>query len=170
MPATCGELAQGTLDGVRCLVSCPIDRFSHCQIELVRGSGWVVPPDVPKSFAALRAAVNHLRCTQWGDRLRLESTIPRGRGYGSSTADIGATLHTLAQALGKPLSAETVARLAVGVEPSDSTLFPGLALFAHRDGGFHQCLGAAPPLAVLLLDPGGKVDTVAFNRVNHTDA
>jgi L-threonine kinase len=151
-------------------VSCPIDRYSHCRIELVRGTGWVAPPEVPKSFAALRAALNHLRCPQWGGRLRLDSIIPRERGYGSSTADIGATLNALARALGKPLSAEAIANLAVSVEPSDSTLFPGLALFAHRDGRFHKRLGPAPPLMVLVLDPGGGIDTVTFNRIDHRDA
>jgi L-threonine kinase len=68
------------------------------------------------------------------------------------------------------MSAETVAKLAVGVEPTDSTLFPGLALFAHRDGRFHEVLGPAPPLQVLVLDPGGQIDTVAFNRINHAEA
>jgi L-threonine kinase len=60
-----------------------------------------------------------------------------------------------------------VARLAVSVEPSDSTLFPGLTLFAHRSGEFYETLADAPPLHVVVLDPGGEVDTVAFNRCDH---
>jgi L-threonine kinase len=60
--------------------------------------------------------------------------------------------------------------LAVGVEPSDSTLFPGLALFDHRSGSFHKDLGPAPLLAVVVLDPGGEVDTLAFNRLDHREA
>lgn len=169
LPATCGELVQGTLDGIRCLVSCPIDRYSRCQIELVPGTGWDAPADAPKSLAALRAALNDHHYAQWGGRLRLDSNIPRARGYGSSTADIGATLNALGLAAGRPFGAETVAKLAVGVEPSDSTLFPGLSLFAHRDGGFHRALGPTPALKVLVLDPGGRIDTVAFNRINHGD-
>jgi L-threonine kinase len=73
----------------------------------------------------------------------------------------------LGQALGAAPSPAEVARLAVTVEPTDSTLFPGLALFAHRDGCRHAPLGPSPPLEVLVLDPGGEVDTVRFNKADH---
>jgi L-threonine kinase len=170
MPATCGELVQGSLDGTRCLVSCPIDRYSTCRIALKRGAGWDAPCDIPKTLAAVQAALRERRCPGWGGRLRFDARVPRGRGYGSSTADIGAALGALGQALGKPFSAEHVAKLAVSVEPTDSTIFPGLALFAHRDAAFHLGLGPAPPLAILVLDPGGQIDTLAFNRLDHGDA
>ena len=60
-----------------------------------------------------------------------------------------------------------MARLAVQVEPSDSIMFPGLALLAHRTAAFHRVLGPAPRLSVVILDPGGVVDTLAFNGVDH---
>jgi len=41
LPAACGELVQGTLDGVRCLVSCPIDRYSIAKVTLQPEPGWV---------------------------------------------------------------------------------------------------------------------------------
>jgi L-threonine kinase len=170
LPATCGELVQGTLDGVPCLVSCPIGRYGVAEVRLRSGPGWDVPSDAPKSAAALRAGLVHLGQPEQGGQLRLTSDLPRSRGYGSSTADVGATIYALGQALGQPLAAAEVARLAVGVEPSDSTLFPGLALFDHRDGSFYQELGPAPPLVVMVLDPGGEVDTLAFNRLDHRAA
>ncbi len=86
---------------------------------------------------------------------------------GSSTADIGATLYALGWAVGRQLAASEVARLALQVEPSDSSLFPGLALWDHRHGQRYEDLGAVPPLIVLVLDPGGEVDTLAFNRLDH---
>jgi L-threonine kinase len=179
LPATCGELAQGTLDGVPCLVSCPIGRYSLAEVRLRPGPGWDVPPDAPKAAAALRDGLGYLGQPELGGRLRLVTDLPPGRGYGSSTADIGATLFALGQAMGQPLTSEEVAQLAVGVEPSDSTLFPGLTLFDHRGGSFHESLGPAPPprptgasqgeLAVVVLDPGGEVDTLAFNRLDHRE-
>ena len=33
-PAACGELVQGTLDGIRCLVSCPIDRYVYARVAV----------------------------------------------------------------------------------------------------------------------------------------
>jgi L-threonine kinase len=167
LPATCGELVQGTLDGIPCLVSCPIGRYSMAEVRLRPGPGWDAPPDAPKAAAALRGGLAYLGRSGSGGRLRLVTDLPRGRGYASSTADVGATLFALGQAMGQPLTSEEVAQLAVGVEPSDSTLFPGLTLFDHRGGGFHECLGPAPSLSVVILDPGGEVDTLAFNRVDH---
>jgi len=190
IPATCGELVQGTLDGMPCLVSCPIARYSVAEVELCQEPGWELPPDAPKAVAALRVALEwavssrqpaegshwptalcQLPSADWNrGRLRLYSDLSRGRGYGSSTADVGATLYALGQALGRPLRPAEAARLAVRIEPTDSTLFPGLALFDHREGRFHEELGPAPPLAVVVLDPGGEVDTLAFNRRDHRDA
>ncbi len=196
LPATCGELVQGTLDGIPCLVSCPIGRYSMAEVRLRPGPGWDVPLDAAKATAALRDGLAYLDRPELGGRLRLVTDLPRGRGYASSSADVGATLFALGQAMGQPLTSEEVAQLAVGVEPSDSTLFPGLTLFDHRGGGFHECLGPAPSprpapswdrdgtragashlcradrcrqggLAVVVLDPGGEVDTLAFNRVDH---
>jgi L-threonine kinase len=99
----------------------------------------------------------------------LQTELPRGRGYGSSTADIGATLYALGQAAGQELVPHEVARLAVHVEPSDSSLFPGLALWDHRSGHVYEDLGAPPALTVVVLDPGGVVDTLAFNQLDHRD-
>jgi L-threonine kinase len=167
LPATCGELVQGTLDGVPCLVSCPIGRYSTAEVRLRPGPGWAVPPDAAKATAALRDGLAYLDRSGSGGRLRLVTDLPRGRGYASSTADIGATLFALGRAMGQPLASDAAARLAVDVEPSDSTLFPGLTLFEHRGGSFRESLGPAPSLSVVVLDPGGEVDTLAFNRVDH---
>lgn len=168
LPGTCGELVQGTLEDIACLVSCPIDRTSRAEVRLhAAAPGWDSPQNSPKTMAALRTGLCYLDSSMVGGRLTLVSDLPRGRGYASSTADVGAALYALGQAIGRPFSASEVAQLAVSVEPSDSTIFPGLCLLAHRDNSFHECLGEAPQLDVLVLDPGGKVDTLAFNRQDH---
>ena len=170
LPATCGELVQGTLDGIPCLVSCPIARYSLVEVQLRPEPGWEVPVDVPKSGAALQAGLSYLGLPWYGGTLSITSDLPRGRGYGSSTADVGAALFALGRAAGRPLAPHKVARLAVNVEPSDSTPFPGLALFAHRTGCFYEILGPAPRLAVITIDPGGEVDSLAFNRLDFREA
>ncbi len=172
LPATCGELVQGTLDGVPCLVSCPIALYGSAELRLEGRSGWEVPSESPKAAAALRAGLSYLGQLGPGDRswaggrLALRGGLPRGRGYGSSTADVAATLYALGQAAGRSFDAGEVARLAVRVEPSDSTIFGGLALFDHRGGSIHVDLGPAPALSVVVIDPGGEVDTVAYNHAD----
>jgi L-threonine kinase len=169
LPGTCGELVQGTLDGEPCLISCPIDYYSIAEVRFQPWGGWTVPAYAPKTYAALQAGLAYLGRTASGGYVRLQTELPRGRGYGSSTADIGATLYALGQAAGRELVPSEVARLAIHVEPSDSSLFPGLALWDHRYGRWYEELGAAPALMVVVLDPGGVVDTLAFNQLDHRE-
>jgi L-threonine kinase len=170
MPGTCGELVQGTLEGVPCLVSCPIDHYSTARVSLTPKAGWLVPPGAPKAEAALRAGLARCKVPGWGAELDLITDLPRGRGYASSTADVGATVYAVGAALGVPVSPEIAARLAVAIEPTDSTLFDGLTLFAHRTAEMHVDLGPAPAWAVLVIDSGGEVDTLAYNGLDHGEA
>jgi len=163
IPLTCGELVQGLWDGIPALVSCPIDRYHRARVRLDDSGFWELPDEAPKAVAAFETGIARLR-GKVGGVLELDSPAPRGRGYGTSTADIAASLYALGEALGQPFSTEDVAQVAVSVEPSDSTIFPELTLFTHRDGTNHQVWGTAPPLSVILLDPGGEVDTLAFNQ------
>lgn len=167
VPATCGELFQGTLDGVPCLVSCPIDTFSYATVNITDKGGWQVEPagGHTKSRAALRRFAS-----DFDGCVRLQSQLPRGRGYGTSTADIGATLYGASAAAGDPLTPEAAAAIALHVEPTDGTLFPGLVCFDHRYGSFCLPLGSVPSLVVIVLDPGGTIDTVQFNRFERQTA
>ena len=164
VPATCGELFQGLIDGQTCLVSCPIDRHSRARVTVEEdGRRWRSRQPISKTLAALDRAAEAWEYVAAG-WVEIDSTIPRSRGYGSSTADIGAGLFALARAAGQPLEPAQAAQIAAEIEPTDSSLFPGLALFAHRAGRLLRPLGPAPDLGVLVIDPGGQVDTVAYNR------
>jgi L-threonine kinase len=167
LPATCGELVQGALDGVPALVSCPIARFSTARVQLDKPGISRAPENAPKAAAAVQAALSYRGRSDLGAILELDSDIPRGRGYGSSTADVAEAILAVGEALGQPFSPLEAAGLAVSIEPSDSTMFPGLALFDHRGASFYELLGPAPALTVLVCDPGGEVDTIAFNRQDH---
>jgi L-threonine kinase len=147
-------------------VSCPIDAGSVARVCRIDGPNWDVPRDRPKTVAGLRSGMRYLG-RSGSLRLRLRSTLPPGRGYGTSTADLGAALYALGHACDHPLQPGEVARLAVEIEPTDSSLLPGLTLLAHRTAHFHEVLGSAPPLFVLAIDPGGRVDTVSFNKADH---
>ncbi len=168
LPSTCGEWVQGTLDGIPCLVSCAIDWYMQVTVTLDDTRYWRLPVDAPKAAAALHLALSARQLVGIGGELRINNPLPRGRGYASSTADVAGAIYAFGQAVGQPFSAVEVARLAVQVEPSDSTMFASPTLFAYRDASFYRPLGRLPSLGIVVLDGGGAVDTLAFNAIDHT--
>ena len=170
-PGTCGELAQGMLRGDHVQVTCPIDLYSTASVELLEGTGKVCgPEDSPKARRGIELALAFFERADVDARLRLQSPLPRGKGMGSSTADVAAAVVATAEALSVHISPDDVARIALKVEPSDGLMLPGIALFDHRDGKVAQLLGPAPAMRVLVLDFGGTVPTVSFNAVDRTVA
>ena len=164
VPGSCGELVQGLGPSGYFLVSCPVDFFSKVSVEIFAGDRGVdAPESCPKTAAAVKATLAHLgRADVWA-RVSVNNPIPRSKGLGSSTADVAAAIAATALALGQEFSPEEVARLAITVEPSDGVMFPGIALFDHRDGRRMELLGPPPPMELVALDFGGTVDTLEFN-------
>ncbi len=167
MPGTCGELVQGMVDGRHFLISCPIDLYSRVSVQLRSKPGITGPAAAPKARAALAAALRHLgQPLHWGAELQIDSPLPRGKGMASSTADAAGAVYAAAAALDHPIAPRVVATLCLEVEPTDGSLFPGIALFDHRTGCWYEELGDAPAMDVVVLDLGGAVDTLAYNAVD----
>ncbi len=164
-PLTCGELIQGWFLDENALVSCPIDleaeaiiRPAHKLVVLPRQS-W----KVRQAVAALLSSGMCRPCS-----IHLRTPQPYAKGFGTSTANIAAAAAGAVAMSGSCLSPSEIARIAVEVEPSDSTMFDGLCLLAHRTGSFAVELGQPPDLKVAVFDVGGTVDTVKFNAVDRT--
>ncbi|MBE2223392.1 MAG: hypothetical protein IAF02_17770, partial [Anaerolineae bacterium] len=121
-------------------------------------------PQFAKANEALLAGLAWLGHGECNGRFYIQSSIPRGRGYGSSTADMGAVLYALAAACERPLSSIQATHMAANIEPTDSTLFPGLVMLNHINGQITATLPEAPPLVVLVIDPGKVIDTVKYNH------
>ena len=169
-PGACGELAQGMADGRHFLITCPIDMYSSAQVKLMAGAGNVTgPAGSPKARRAVELTLAHFRKFDVDADLRLSSTLPRGKGMASSTADICAAIVATATAMGREITPRETAQVALCVEPSDGIMLPHLAMFDHRNGELAQVLGEPPPMRVLVLDFGGRVDTIAFNGVDRDD-
>ena len=170
-PGSCGELAQGMLDGSYFLVSCPIDMYSTATVALSPGSGRVdAPADAPKSRRAVELTLAHFGQLDVDALLSLSSHLPRGKGMASSTADVSAAIAATAAAFGADMPPTMIAKIALQVEPSDGTMLPGIAMLDHKWGSIAKTLGAPPPMRVVALDFGGDVDTLAFNGVNRDGA
>ena len=171
-PGVCGELAQGMLKQQYFLVTCPIDFFARVQVEVYQdgpgqdGPDIKAPANCPKAVQALEATLDFLGRKDLSARLTVSNPIPRGKGMGSSSADVAATIAATGLAMGRELAPEQVAEIAVAVEPTDGIMVPGIALFDHREGRIVETLGPPPPMEIVAVDFGGTVDTVEFNRVD----
>ncbi|MCY4114467.1 MAG: GHMP kinase [Chloroflexi bacterium] len=166
-PGTCGELAQGELDGTIAMVTCPIDLGSTATVELSDGSGRVDgPAHAPKARRAVALTLEFLGRRDLDARLYLETALPRAKGMASSTADVAAAIGATAAGLSASIDPRQQAKLALAVEPSDGVMLPGIALFDHRGGRMARSLGQPPAMRVLALEFADEVDTEAFNAVD----
>lgn len=165
MPGACGELVQGTRQGVNFLVTCPVNLFSRVTVRLGPSiQGDIYPTGRIKTAQAVRKMLQLYGYDNFGAVIKVESALPVGKGMASSTADLAAGCYAAAAALGIRPDPRLIAQIALAVEPSDGTFLPGIALFDHVEGQFCEELGAAFPLGILALDFGGAVDTLEFNR------
>ena len=166
-PGVCGELAQGVIEGVHFLVTCPVDFYSRVKVDIYSdGPGVDAPEDCDKSAAAVRQTLSHLNNAKVRAKLTINNPIPRGKGMASSSADLAAAIAATGMALGEEISPCQIAQIALSVEPTDGVMIPGVALFDHRDGIIRESLGPPPPMEIVALDLGGTVDTVQFNMVD----
>ncbi|MDN5347344.1 MAG: L-threonine kinase [Clostridia bacterium] len=163
VPCSCGELVQGIIDGSYCLITCPINVWAKVTVELKPGGGIYGPLGRSKALRAVRLALNLLG-ERAGAKVWVENPLPPGKGLATSTADVVAAAAATAAAAGYRLTYVELARIALQIEPSDGTFLPGIALFDHIHGKKQEYLGPAPELEILIVDLGGKVDTVNFNR------
>ncbi len=176
-PGTCGELVQGMTGDVDFLVTCPINQFSRATVtvsrsdqpgEHIRGIDHL--PKARQAVADTLARLSHcLGMPGIVVDVTVANPMPVGKGMGSSSADITAAVCATGKAAGVDLSPDAIAKIALGVEPTDGVMFPGIAMFDHRRGRVLELLGAPPPMEVIVIDRGGQVDTLEFNRVDREE-
>jgi L-threonine kinase len=167
-PGSCGELVQGTLNGESFHISCPIDLYSQVKVVL-NGRGKIAgPPDRWKTKETIKKTLKFFGKKNLGVSFRINSKIPLGKGMASSTADIGAASLATALALGEKISLQEIAKIALSIEPTDGTLFNGIVIFDHRNGVLFKFLGKTPDMEILVIDLGGRVDTLEFNKKDLT--
>ena len=154
LPGTCGELVQGTLDGEPCLISCPIDYYSIAEVRFQPWGSWTVPEHAPKTRAALRLAWPISDGRQAAGTCACRRNCRAGAGIGRAPRILAPLSVPSGRRQARDLS-RAKCRTRCPRRPTDSSLFPGLALWDHRYGHVYEDLGAPPALAVVILDPGG---------------
>ena len=166
-PGVCGELAQGVIEGIHFLVTCPVDFYSRGKVAIYSdGPGVEAPQDCDKAAAAVRRTLFHLKHAKVRAKLTINNPIPRGKGMASSSADLAAAIAATGLALGEEISPYQIAQIALSIEPTAGIMIPGVALFDHRAGIIRESLGPPPPMEIVALDLGGTVDTVQLHMVD----
>ncbi len=161
---TFGELVQGELNGTPFLVTLPI-RWGTRAIFIPRpGPGVeVYPPHRKKAQVAAQQVLRYFGKSQ-GGLLSVSSVIPIGKGMASSSADIVASMRAVSAAVGRPVSAGRMARIAARIEPSDGVMYDGVVAFNPRQGVILERWGPMPLGLIVGLVGQGRVNTEAHHR------
>ncbi len=163
VPGTCGELIQGKIENKNFLVTAPINLFSRVTITKKGGSfeahdlGW-------KTEKAIKLFSQKFSIKLEGFSLTLSSDIPKAKGMASSSADISSVIYALGRYYNLSITPEEVAKIAIEIEPTDGVMFPGIVVFDYISGSFWEYIGKPLPLRILIVDFGGEVDTLKFNK------
>lgn len=173
-PGSMGELFQGYLEDAEVLVSLTIGRYSEMEVFFKKEpfglwEGEENKKGVQKLWKSARAL--EVALNEWGFKslkgkisFRRRKALPEGKGFASSTADIAALLGALSRLLGRKASEEEIARIALRVEPTDSTLFSDFCVFDHISGRVVIRFPVPVYLGVVVCELPGKVETLEVDR------
>lgn len=164
-PGTCGEFVQGHIQGQDFLVNCPIDLYAHADVSFQGRDGLAIeqPGQYVKIRDTLTLAANKLMLPL-RHAVSVHSRIPRGKGMASSSADVAAALSAFLEASDCAVSPLNFAKLLTEVEPSDCVHFSGVAHVNHLTGDLFDQLSTPTGMRALIVDCGGEIDTLAFDR------
>lgn len=168
VPGTCGELVQGIYRDNNFLITCPINIFSCIHLSLdgnddKKSNNFSL---LPKSQQAFVGTLNYFGFDEKDVSLdiKISSEIPPGKGMGSSSADVVGIILGVSFLLGKKINADEVAKIAIAIEPTDGIMYEDIVCFDHLKKGLLERIGRPPLLDILVVDPGGCVDTLKFNQ------
>lgn len=160
---TFGELLQGQVNGRPFLVSLPIQQFARAFFYPSQGKSLELSPEKEKVRKVIEK-LRRLNAIQKGGTLLIEDSLPEGKGFATSTADMLAAARAFCVAYGINASSEQMASLLTSIEPTDGIMYKGLVAFYHKEGILGEKLGVLPPLRIIGIDRGGEVDTLHYNE------
>lgn len=161
-PGSCGELIQGSIENEPFLVTCPIDVYSEVTITSDINHKINIGE---KSKLAISRTLKYLKeDTNFHYFINLVSSLPKGKGMASSSADISAVCQAVALSLNKTLTVDDISSIATSIEPTDGIFYEGIVKLNHITGKQQDYLGNPPPILIALFDIGGGIDTLRFNR------
>ncbi|MGG4266728.1 kinase [Peribacillus simplex] len=165
---TFGELLQGVLiDKNRdFLVTLPISIYSHATYicEPRANTVTVFPSCKQKSKKLVTNILKHYGLPT-GGHLEIQSNLPVGKGFASSSADLVAVVRAIADCFQVNIPVKKIQYFLAEIEPTDGVMYAGVVSFYHRDAELCDFIGQLPKLSIVSIDEGGMVDTVEFNKI-----
>lgn len=170
-PGSCGELVQGMIYGKNFHVTCPVNLFSEITVSIFKNSdnSDIIcinndRKDNWKATVAMRKTLDYFGFNNPGGIIKIKSRIPSGKGMASSTADISGVILATALSLKEFISEDEIAKIALSIEPTDGIMFKDICLFDHKKGLLFERLGSISENKIIVIDAGGIVDTIEFNK------
>lgn len=162
-PGSIGEIIQGNYKGIDILMSCPINLFTKVRVfecnSVKKGLN-------RKSIMLLENLLKKWNLQEYINKLDIEiqSNIPKGKGFASSTADLCGTYYSLIKLFNREFHEEELIRECIKIEPTDSIIFNKMTIFDYKNGSFKECIGDYLEFYLLVFEGQNTVNTVDFNK------
>lgn len=159
-----GEIIQGKFNNKDILVSYPINLFT--KIKLFESNLCTNKYNYPKSMQFLDNILKEWNFYEYKNKIDIiiNSQIPYGKGFASSTADICAVYYALLRMFNKPYDEQELIRHCIKIEPTDSTIFDGLTIFDYKKGLYKQYIGKYLQFYLLVFEGKRIINTVDYNK------
>lgn len=165
--ASFGEIIQGRLSNKEdFLVTLPIDLWSECSLEVHKYNGPLV---IDCDWAKTKMLIGIVLKTFNMDKnlvinVKIRKNIPVGKGFSSSTADLNAALKALEFFLDRKFSEPEISEFFQQVEPHDALMYNSCVGYNHRKGKLLNNFNYIPKFKIVVVDFGGEVDTIIYNK------
>ncbi|QIY90732.1 GHMP family kinase ATP-binding protein [Chryseobacterium gallinarum] len=165
--ASFGEIIQGRLSNKEdFLVTLPIDLWSECSLEVNEYKG---PLLIYCDWAKTKMLIGIVLKTFGMNenliiKVKIRKNIPVGKGFSSSTADLNAAIKALEAFLDKKFSELEISEFFKQVEPHDALMYRSCVGYNHREGKLLNNFNYIPKFKIIVVDFGGEVDTITYNK------
>lgn len=160
-PGSIGEIIQGKYNGIDVLLSCPINLYT--EIILSDEKRRDNEGEYIKSYKFIDNILDEWGCINWKIALSINSRIPKGKGFASSTADLSAIYNGLLRLTGRKFNQEELIKHCLKIEPTDSIIFDKATIFDYKEGKVIEKINNYFKFYVVCFIGESVVDTVAYN-------
>ena len=160
-PGSVGEIIQGKYNGIDVLLSCPINLYTEIILsdEKERDN----EREYIKSYRFIDNILDKWGYRNWKIALSINSTIPKGKVFASSTADLSAIYNGLLRLIDRKFNQEELIKHCLKIEPTDSIIFDKATIFDYKEGKVTEKVGNYFKFHVLCFIGENVVDTVEYN-------